>query len=127
MPSINNLDLTMSRDTNGVITALVDFELQLSQFEVDVNVPITERVALVRQMVELDNWAVGGDGAVQSEAGGGDQLDATVAMLSSSDVDAASLGLSAGAGGSVKRSFTHVLTSPRRRCCWSPVASIPTP
>jgi hypothetical protein len=114
MPSISNVDLTMSRDSNGVVTARIDFELQFSQFEIDVNVPITERVALVRQIGNLDRWELGTGGAVQSQSGGGSQLDTTIAVLSSSDVDAASLGLAAGAGGSVTRSFTHVLTAAER-------------
>jgi hypothetical protein len=111
MPSINNLDLTMSRDTNGVITARVDFELQFSQFEIDAKVSISERVALVRQIGDLDRWDLGAGGPVQSQ---GNQGDATVAVLSSGDVDAASLGLSAGAASSVTRSFTHVLSYAER-------------
>jgi hypothetical protein len=68
----------------------------------------------VRQIGGLDRWELGGSGAVQSQAGDGDVFDTTIAVLSSSDVDAASLGLSAGAGGSVTRSFTHVLTAAER-------------
>jgi hypothetical protein len=114
MPSISNLDLTMSRDTNGMVTARVDFKLQFSEFEIDSNVPITEHVALVRQRGDLDHWELGTGGAVPSQAGGGNQADTMIAVLSSSDVDAASLGLSAGAENSVTRSFTHVLTAAER-------------
>ena len=112
MPTISNLNLTMSRDSRDVVTARVDYELELTAFEVDANVMFHERVALVRQVERPDQWTlpiIGNAIPVSSpDTVAGDESDRPVALLFDSDVNAAAVGLAA--AGKIERTVTRALS-----------------
>ena len=110
MPTISNLNLTMSRDSRDVVSARVDYRLELSTFEVHANVTFHERVALIRQVEGADRWAlpvIADAIPIPRPADAAGEPDLAVAVLSDGDLNAAVLGLTA--AGRVNRTFTRSL------------------
>jgi DNA-binding beta-propeller fold protein YncE len=118
VPTINGLDLTMSLDAKGVITARIDYTLEFSPEEAAANISIAEKAVLARRYGGLDLYTAQAAGAagMQLLAGqaAGDQADQVVAVLQDQTAGFDSFGIAAGAPPSVTRSFTHTLTDTER-------------
>lgn len=107
MPEIQQLDLTVSLDSNGVIAVQVDYTLAFSDAEVAANIAFNERVVLLRRLGGRDLYQL--QVAVQPVASQepGDIADETVSVLADETTTVAAVGAQPAAA----RSFRHVLNA----------------
>jgi YVTN family beta-propeller protein len=108
MPTITLLNLTMSRDTAGVVAAKVEYRLQFSDTEIRGNIAFAERVALIRRYGETDIYAAGTTSPTIT-TGPSDPRDRVVAILTDETMHVDDLGATIEAP-TVARTFIHVLT-----------------
>jgi WD40 repeat protein len=108
MPTITLLNLTMSRDTGGVVAAKVEYTLQFSDTEVRGNVAFAERVALIRRYGDTDLYAASPTSPTGTPRPS-DPRDRVVAILADATISVSDLGATLEAP-MAARSFTHVLT-----------------
>jgi DNA-binding beta-propeller fold protein YncE len=114
VPTINGLDLTMSLDANGVVTARIDYTLRFSPEEAAANISVAERAVLARRYGVLDTYTAQASIAAGMQLlvgqAAGDPADQVVAVLQDETASYTSFGVGAGAPAAVPRSFTHTLT-----------------
>jgi hypothetical protein len=117
VPTVQQLDLTMSLDSNGQISAQVDYTLGFSEAEIAADVEFAERAVLLRRLGARDLFslqAVPGPRAgvqlVHAEAPG-DLADEAITVFVDATARFDSLGVPAQAPAEVARSFRHVLTA----------------
>jgi outer membrane lipoprotein-sorting protein len=108
MPEIQQLDLTVSLDSKGVITVQVDYTLTFSADETDANIAFNERVVLMRRLGGRDLYQlhaqVAGPPVASQEPG--DIADETISVLVDGTTTVAALGAPP-----VARTFRHVLNA----------------
>lgn len=108
MPTITFLNLTLSRDTGGVVAAKVEYTLQFSETEVRGNAGFAERVVLIRRYGETDLYAIGPTSPTVTTSPL-DPRDRVVTILADATRFASDLGATIESP-TAARSFTHVLT-----------------
>jgi hypothetical protein len=117
MPTITLLELTMSKNSKGVIAAEVTYTLEFSDAEIAADITFTEHVVLVRRVGLADVYSTptlpGPAGGVQLVVTqiAGDTPDAVVAVLADTTTRFGDLGVGPAAPAAVDRAYKHVLSA----------------